>query len=132
MSFLGEVLAEILREVVVGIIFGKKKTTPQFPEGEGNASLGALSLFFGGLALIFSLIFFASGLNQNSFNDIVGNTSLTILFALIAFFSGRRASNVTQRNLGMARVGTYFSLLAICLSLVILAICTAKAFQWMS
>jgi hypothetical protein len=134
-SILGEILAQLLGEAAVDAMSKNKKPRVPFPEGEGNASLGAISLFCGALALLFSGLFFASTLDRLSFSDIGGPTILgialiTFVVALLAHRAGRRAPNFTRRHLGMALVGTYLALPAMVLSVATIGMCAARLLQW--
>jgi hypothetical protein len=128
-------MAQLLGEAAGEAISKNKKARAPFPEGEGNASLGAVSLFCGALALLFSSLFFASTLDRSSFNDIgapaiVGIAVATFFVALLAHRTGRKAPGVTRRNLGMARVGALFALPAMLLAVATFVICAARALQW--
>jgi hypothetical protein len=134
-SILGEIVAQLLGEAAGEAMFKNKKARAPFPEGEGNASLGAVSLFCGALALLFASLFFASSLDRSSFDDIgaptiVGIAVATFFVALLAHRTGRKAPSVTRRNLRMALVGRLFALLAMLLAVTTIAICAARVLQW--
>jgi hypothetical protein len=134
-SILGEILVQVLGESAVEAMFKNKKPRVPLPEGESNASLGAISLFSGVLALLFSGLLFSSTLDRLSFGDI-GAPAIAIISAvaflsgLIAYRAGRKAPKVTRRHLGMARVGTFLSLPAMFLSVATLAMCGVRLLQW--
>jgi len=136
-SFIGEVLAQLLGEAAADALPKDKEPRAPFPEGEGNASLGAISLFFGALALLFAGLLLAATLDRSSFIDmgaltIIGITVATFFVALLAHRAGRRAPATTRRNLGMARVGTYLARPAMLLSVAAISVCVARLLQWVS
>jgi hypothetical protein len=135
MSILGEILVQLLGESAVEALSKNKKPRVPFSEGEGNASLGAISLFSGVLALLFSGLLFSSTFDRSSFGDI-GAPTITIISAaaflsgLLAYRTGRKAPKVTLRHLGMARVGTLLSVPAMFLSVATVAACGVRLLQW--
>jgi hypothetical protein len=135
MSILGEILVQLLGESAVEAMSKNKKPRAPFPEGEGNASLGAVSLFFGALALLISGLLFSSTLERLSFSDI-GAPAIMLMAAaaflssLLAYRTGRKAPKVTRRHLGMAKVGIFLSRPAMFLSVATLAMCGVRVLQW--
>ena len=128
-------MVQLLGESAVDALSKNKKPRAPFSEGEANASLGAISLFSGVLALLFSCLLFASTFDRRSFDDI-GALAITVisaaafLAALLAYRAGRNAPKVTRRHLGMARVGKFLSIPAMFLSVVTLAMCGVRLLQW--
>ena len=135
MSILGELLTQLLGEAAVDAMSKNKKPRAPFPEGDGNASLGAVSLFSGVLALLFAGLFFISTLDRLSFADIGATAIIVIavfafLAGLLAYRTGRKAPKVTRCNLGMALIGTWLSLPAMLLSIATIVMCGIRLLQW--
>jgi hypothetical protein len=127
-SFLGELILEIVGEGVASVFSSKKKPRAPFKEGESKASLGAVSLFFAVLALVFSGLLFLAPINQSAYEDmggvwIFGILAVALFVGVLARRAGSRAPSVTRRNLGMAKGGVWVANLAIALSLVGIALC---------
>jgi hypothetical protein len=107
MSILGEILVQLLGESAVEAMSKNKKPRAPFPEGEGNASLGAVSLFFGALALLFSGLLFPATLDRSSFSDI-GAPAIMLMAAaaflsgLLAYRSGRKAARRSTQPLAVS------------------------------
>ena len=135
MSILGELLTQLLGEAAVDALSKNKKPHVPLPEGEGNASLGDVSLFSGVLSLLFAGLFFTATLDRVSFTDVGGMAIIVIavfafLVGLLAYRTGRKAPKVTRRNLGMARAGTWLSIPAMILSIATIAMCGIRLLQW--
>jgi hypothetical protein len=135
MSIVGEILVQLLGDVAGGALSRNRPACDPFPEGEGNASLGAVALFFGGLALVFSGLFFVSTLDPASFSDVGGPAILgiaagTFLVALLAYRAGRKAPKVTRRSLRSALVGRWLALPAMVLAMATLGLCVARLLHW--
>lgn len=94
------------------------KSRPPFPEGEGNASLGAVAAFVGVLTAIFSLALlvitsYGSDLTAGDYGALIGASFTVALLAFGGRWAGVRAPNVTRRNLGLSRFGRCAATLAL-------------------
>jgi hypothetical protein len=92
----------------VGEAVGRKHRP--FPEGAGNASLGALASFAGVLSFILALALllnaaYAWNFTINDNLSVIGASVAVALLALGGRWAGARAPRVTRRNLGLARFG---------------------------
>lgn len=86
------------------------KRRPPFPEGEGNASLGAVAAFVGVLTAIFafgllSITSYGSDLSVRDYTALIGASFVVALLAFGGRSAGVRASIVTRRHLGLSRFG---------------------------
>jgi hypothetical protein len=131
LSFLGELIGQILGEAAVDAVLPNRKPRPPFPEGEENASLGAVSLFAGFLSLVFSMLALCGAGNRAMYVDmgaavVLGMAVLSFLGALLAYRCGRKAPRVTRRNLWMASVGKWLSLPAMLASACAIPICLVR------
>jgi hypothetical protein len=100
---------------------GSKPREP-FPEGETNASLGAVAAFTGGLALIFALLLLLNTSIGSGFSasDYASLSAASLVVAVVAYGgrrAGARALGVITRNLGLARFGTVVAALALGMSI---------------
>ena len=96
-----ELLLEVIASGFGGV--GNKPRQP-FPEGEMNASLGAVAAFTGALSFIFALSLFAitlfgSGLSVGDYASLIAASFAVALLASGGRRAGIRAHNVTRRNL---------------------------------
>jgi hypothetical protein len=98
-------------------------TGPPPPEGSLDASLGAVSAFFGTIAILFAIpavVGTASAL-------VVLRLALTATgFAALGILAGRRAPRVTTRNLILAKSGYALSVVALAGSIVALSVAMAR------
>jgi hypothetical protein len=119
-------ILEIITDLFAGAVgeaVGRKRKHPPFPEGDANASLGALASFAGVFALIFALALLLNAVYARNFTatdylGVIGASVAVTLVALGGRWAGVRAPRVTQRNLGLARIGRGVSMLALSMSLV--------------
>jgi hypothetical protein len=131
LSFLGELIGQILGEAAIEAVLPKRKPRPPFPEGEENASLGAVSLFVGFLSLVFAGLALSGVINRAMYVDmaaavVLGMAALSFMGALLAYRCGRNAPGVTRRNLWMALVGKWLSLPGMFLSACAILICAVR------
>jgi hypothetical protein len=92
-----------------------------------NASLGAVSAFFGLVALLFALplvVFMAA-----PFPLAVVLSAVVAGCAVLSIFVARRAPRVTKRNLGLAKAGSLASVLALGACLVVLLVTGSRALR---
>jgi hypothetical protein len=117
-----EIITDLFANAV-GDVVGRKRKRPHFPEGEQNASLGALAAFAGVLALIFALalllnVVYARNFTVNDYASVLGASLAVALLALGGRWVGVRAHRVTRRNLSLARFGRGVATLALGMALV--------------
>jgi hypothetical protein len=132
---LGDIFIELLGGAVVDALTGKKRSLPPSPEGEVNASLGAVAAFLGGLALLMGAISLTFGLL--TLRHVEGGP-LVLLLAVIsgalafgAFRVGTTALRVTQRNVGLSRFGRGAGVLVLVAAAVSLALGLLGAIRWL-
>jgi hypothetical protein len=113
---------EFIADLIASGLGGTKTTlrTP-FPEGEGNASLGAVATFAGVLAAIFALALllitaYGSGLSMRDYASLIAASLVVACLAFGGRWAGLRAPNVTRRNLGLAGFGRGVATLALATS----------------
>lgn len=116
MSFLMELVANIVAEAAGEAAFRNRKPK-YFPEGDANASLGAVAAFAGSLALIFAIpvLLFATYADQFTTTDRTGLLLAALVVAALGYGgrrAGMRAPQVTSRNLVLAKFGTLVASLA--------------------
>ena len=122
MSFLMELVVNIVAEAT-GEAALRNRKPGYFPEGNANASLGAVAAFAGSLALIFAIpvLLFTAYADQFTTTDRAGLFLASLLVAALGY-GGRRAGmrtpQVTSRNLILARFGTFVASLATGMALV--------------
>jgi hypothetical protein len=126
-SFLIEVVVELLGSAVLELFGGKKRAPPVFAEGQGNASLGAVSAFFGFLSLVFGILLLPAAIFTASYKDmgpvvLCIASGVTALAAFLALRAGRKAPTVTRRNLGLAKFGVIVSTLGLVASILTLVV----------
>ena len=102
MSFLGEVIGELLGGALEGIIW-RNKPASYFPEGHENASLGCVAGFLALMSLLIGLpgfIFAISSVGVRGPGSlfILGFGAGSALLAIGAIRVGSKALFVTQRN----------------------------------
>lgn len=119
MSPVVEFITDLIASGLGGI---RSKTRVPFPEGETNASLGAVAAFAGVLAVIFApaLLVITSYGSRFSVTDYAGLIGASSVVAVLAFggrWAGSRAPTVTGRNLGLARFGRMVASLALGMSI---------------
>jgi hypothetical protein len=114
---------EFLIDLVAGGLggIGRKPLTP-FPEGAGNASLGAVAAFAGALSAIFSLALlaitsFGSRLTVRDYASLIGASLAVAALGFGGRWAGVRAPAVTRRNLGLAMFGRIVAKAAIYMSI---------------
>ncbi len=112
----------IMDFIISGLGGAGSKPRAPFPEGETNASLGAVAAFAGVLAVIFALGLLVNTSYGSGFSvsDYAGLTGASFIVALVAYGgrrAGMRALGVTTRNLGLARFGTVVATLALGMSI---------------
>ncbi|MDB6103067.1 MAG: hypothetical protein JWO52_3066 [Gammaproteobacteria bacterium] len=122
MSPILEIITDFFASAVGGVV-GRRRKHPPFPEGAGNASLGALASFAGVLAFVFALALllnaaYARDFTGNDYVSVIGASVAVALLALGGRWAGVRAPRVTRRNLGPARLGRGAAMLALGMSLV--------------
>jgi hypothetical protein len=120
LSPLVEFLIDLVTSGLGGV--GRKPHAP-FPEGEANASLGAVAAFVGLLTGIFAfgllmIISYGSGLSVSDYSDLIGASSAVALLACAGRWAGARAPSVTRRHLGLAQFGRGAATLALGMSFV--------------
>ena len=106
---IGEILFELLGGAASDVFSSKRKGSPP-PEGEIDASLGAVSGFLGGPSLMLVLIavpmsFLPGGFKNGGVFLVCGLAASAALLAYGAARTGRRALRVTRRNRGLSRFG---------------------------
>lgn len=120
-------VVELIIDLVTSGLSGPgSKPRPSFPEGEGNASLGAVAAFVGVLAAIFSvglllITLYGSDLSVRDYIALIGASFAVALLALGGRWAGVRAPSVTKRNLGLSRFGRGIATIALgtsCLSIL--------------
>jgi len=99
---MNSLLAEIIGTLLQGAIPSRRPSAPP-PEGEVNASLGAIAGFFGFLSVLFSLALL--GMLKNGLLFLTTFACIPIGFGYIAYRAGRRAPRVSDRNLRLAKLG---------------------------
>jgi hypothetical protein len=108
MSFLGGVVAELLGGALEGV-FSSNKPAPNFPEGQENASLGAVAGFLAFVSLLIGLpsfIFAVSFVGHRGLGSllILGLGAGSALLAFSAIRVGSKALQVTKRNAALAQL----------------------------
>lgn len=98
-----------------------RKPRPAFPEGEADASLGALAAFVGALTGIVAfallmIISYGSGLSATDHFDLILASVTVALLAFGGRWAGVRAPRVTRRHLGMAQFGRGATTVALVMS----------------
>ena len=122
MSPIMEIISDVIAQAIGGVV-GRKQPRPPFPEGEGNASLGAVAALAGSLAFIFALAVLVNAAYAWDFTtkDYASLTGASLAVAALAFGgrrAGARAPEVTRRNLGLARFGYGSATLGLGMSLI--------------
>lgn len=122
MSFLMELVANIVAEAAGEAAFRNRKPR-YFPEGNVNASLGAIAAFAGSLALIFAIpvLLFTAYAERLTTTDRAGLLLASLVIAALGYGgrrAGMRAPQVTSRNLILAKFGTFVASLATGMALV--------------
>ena len=108
---IGGILADVFGDVVFDILFGwllPNRPSKPLPEGNWNASLGALSAFLGLTALLAAGISFVVARDTNTRPTpalVTGAAVCSLLFAYVSFRCGVRTPNVTRRNRPLAALG---------------------------
>ena len=121
---MSSILIEIIT-YILGDAVGSRIPNHQPPEGMFNGSLGAVSAFFGFLAILFAI--------PTVFNT-VGPFPLVLLLALVVagiasvgIVSGRKAPRVTKRNLALAKFGYGASITSLGVSVLALLVALVRA-----
>jgi len=129
MSWIGELVAGLLGDLLgASLSPSSSKKSSVVSGGEWNGSLGALSCFFGTLALLFGLLTFPLAV----FGPIADGVAYFCMLAFASVFAygalrwGQRAPHVTNRHLALARIGVAASIFALPLSLLGLVIAAAR------
>jgi hypothetical protein len=122
MSFLVELVVNVIAEAAGEAAFRNRKPK-YFPEGDANASLGAVAAFAGSLALIFAIpvMLFAAYSGHFTTMDRAGLLLAALVVAALGYGgrrAGMRAPQVTSRNLILAKFGTFVASLATGMALV--------------
>lgn len=135
MSFL-DVIAELLGGALEGV-FSSNKPVPYFPEGQENASLGAVAGF---LAFVSLLIGVPSFIFALSFVEHRGAGSLLILglgvgSALLAFSAvrvGSKALQVTKRHTALSQMSRTIGYLVLVASAASSILGIISVFRWLA
>lgn len=104
-------VVELIIDLVTSGLSGLEgKRRPPFPEGEGNASLGAVAAFVGVLTALFAfgllaITLYGSDLSVRDYAALVGASFVVALLACGGRWAGVRAPSVTRRHLGLSRFG---------------------------
>lgn len=117
-----EIITDFFASAVGGAV-GRKRKHQSFPEGDENASLGAVASFAGVLSFIFALELllnaaYARNFKVNDYLSVIGASVAVAVLALGGWWAGVRAPRVTHRNLGLARFGRGAAMLALGMALV--------------
>ena len=116
------VLEFLIDLVAIGLGGIGRKPRAQFPEGDENASLGAVAAFAGALSAIFSLALlaitsFGTGLSVRDYASLIGAPLAVAALGFGGRWAGIRAPAVTRRNLGLAMFGRTVATVAVCMSI---------------
>ena len=133
MSLLGEIFIQLIGEATIDAFRGSRKSAQSFPEGQTNASLGALSAFVATvgflLALPVSLIAVLQGPTPEfSLNAMFILAVLGLVGSYFALVLARRALRVTRRHLGLVRYAVVIALSGLILSVVALVASVTRIF----
>ncbi len=127
-------VVEFILDVIASGLGGAGKPRAPFPEGDTNASLGALAAFAGVLAAIFALALlvitsYGSGLSATDYSSLMGASLIVAIAAFGGRWAGLRAPSVTSRNLGLARFGCVVATLALAMSVASVIVGTIHLFR---
>jgi len=117
-------IVEFILDFMAGGLGGVSTKRPApFPEGETNASLGAVAAFAGTLSALFALALLVitalgAGLSSRDYAGLVAASIVVAILALGGRSAGSRALQVTQRNRWLARLGRAVATLALGMSCV--------------
>jgi hypothetical protein len=130
MSFLGDILVEVIGGVIADA-FGPKKKAVTFRESANKASYGSVSAFFGFLGILFSTIALFSAVYTPSYDALSGISVCGIAVACVidCYFArriGLAAPTVTERNLGLAKFGTVMATVGLWASALSIAIVVGR------
>lgn len=122
MSFLMELVVNIVAEAAGEAAF-RNRRRKYFPEGDANASLGAVAAFAGSLALIFAfpVLLFVAYADQFTTTDRAALLLAALAVAALGYGgrrAGMRAPQVTSRNLILAKFGTFVASFATAMAMV--------------
>lgn len=114
-------LIEFLIDVVASGLGGARKPRAPFPEGDANASLGAVAAFAGVLATIFAFALlgitsYGAAPYATDYGSLIGASLIVAIVAYGGRWAGLRAQSVTTRNLGLARFGCVVATVALAMS----------------
>jgi hypothetical protein len=119
-SILIEIITYVLGDAVVSRI-----PNPQPREGMFKGSLGAVSAFFGFVAVLFAI---PTALNFAGPLPLVLVLTLVVAgVASLGILAGRSAPRVTKRNLALAKFGYGASVTALVASVLALLVALARA-----
>jgi hypothetical protein len=135
LSFLGQVLAQLLGEAAAGALSREGRHRAAFPEGEARASLGAVAAFLGTLSLIFGLGALSGASGRVNFNymgavPVCSMAAFSLAGAYGAYQAGKRAQLVTWRHRGLAKYGCLISWPAMLASASALILGLIRVVEW--
>src|SRR5262245_44066722 len=111
-SFIADVFGDVLFDILFGWALPSRAHKPP-PEGNWNASLGALSAFFA-LDSVLAVVIAVMALRDAQASVVlpVGASSCALVLAFIAFRCPDPTPKVTSRRLGLAAAGMVLSIAA--------------------
>jgi hypothetical protein len=132
-SLLGEIFIQLLGEAAIDAFRGSRKSPQSFPEGQTNASLGALSAFTATLGFLFALPVSVIAVLQGptpefDLNAMFILAALGLIGSFFALVLARRALRVTRRYLGLVRYAVVIALPGLILSVVALVATVVRIF----